>query len=226
MTAARDALAERIDTALRPLVIYESTDGQTTRKVLADDALRLQSVLRECRAALIAPPAQGEPQPARRFACFTQEDGVYESPIGEHVAYSDYAALRAENERQAREISDMSVDIEKYRNEIAKLKSERDAAQRAGVTTANYWMERAELAEDQRERTRDVWATRAERAEAECDAARRYGAVVESALAEKFMQHHGCAFQTGAPCDGCVRSAKAAIVRATHDNIDAVREGK
>lgn len=54
----------------------------------------------------------------------------------------------------------------------AELKSERNAAQRAGVTTANYWMERAKMAEDQRERTRDVWATRAERAEAEIESLR------------------------------------------------------
>lgn len=55
MTPEREALAARIDAALRPLVIYESTDGTTTRRVLADDALRLQSVLRECRAELAAP---------------------------------------------------------------------------------------------------------------------------------------------------------------------------
>lgn len=116
-----------------------------------------------------AAPAQGEPQPgiANDFAsleCVLQD--ANEAALGGDALI---AALRAENERQARERSDMSIDIEKYRNEIAKLKSERDAAQRAGVTTANYWMERAELAEDQRERTRDVWATRAERAEAECE---------------------------------------------------------
>ena len=29
----------------------------------------------------------------RRFACFTIEDGVYESATGEHVAYSDYERL-------------------------------------------------------------------------------------------------------------------------------------
>ena len=48
-------------------------------------------------------PVQAEPQPApaeddapvRRFACFTQEDGVYESKTGEHVLYSDYANLAA-----------------------------------------------------------------------------------------------------------------------------------
>ena len=77
-----------------------------------------------------------------------------------HKANIDSANMMAE-------CSDMSVDIEKYRREIAELKSELNETQRAGVTTANYWMERAELAEDQRERTRDVWATRAERAEAE-----------------------------------------------------------
>lgn len=54
-----------------------------------------------------AQPAPAEDDaPVRRFACFTQEDGVYESKTGEHVLYSDYAnlaarlaALRDENAR-------------------------------------------------------------------------------------------------------------------------------
>lgn len=78
------------------------------------------------------------------------------------------------------ERSDMSVDIEKYRREIAELKSELNETQRAGVTTANYWKDRAELAEDQRERTRDVWATRAERAEAKVARAERIIAAADA----------------------------------------------
>ncbi len=46
------------------------------------------------------------------------------------------------------ECSDMSVDIEKYRSEITEARAARDEAQRAGVTTANYWMERAEAERD------------------------------------------------------------------------------
>ena len=50
-------LIARRRVALGPLVIYESTDGNTTRKVLADDALRLQRVI---RAAAIDAALAGE----------------------------------------------------------------------------------------------------------------------------------------------------------------------
>ena len=51
---------------------------------------------------------------------------------------------------------------------------------------------------------------RAERAEADLAAARL-------AIYTKFAQHHGCLFQTGDPCEGCVGSGDAAI--------DAARKG-
>ena len=62
--------------------------------------------LKRCNLAPPTPaPAPDADALVRRFACFTMEDGVYESATGEHVAYADYAKLRATIEQQARELA-------------------------------------------------------------------------------------------------------------------------
>lgn len=66
----------------------------------------------------------------RRFACFTMEDGVYESASGEHVAYADYESL-ARSEAEARALITAHQIRPRGKSDspaIAAAIAERDAA--------------------------------------------------------------------------------------------------
>ena len=134
---ATDDLVTRLNAATRPLIIYQSTDGTTTRKVLADDALRLQQLARE--ASIEVQRQARDIAEARQL--FNKEYNEYresrrrlrEELSGERDRHKRTAerAERAEAELHKANIdsanllaecSDMSVDIEKYRGEIAALR--------------------------------------------------------------------------------------------------------
>lgn len=88
-------------------------------------------------------PVPPSPTDVRRFSCHTQEDGVYESRTGEHVAYADYAklaaALRRERERSsamAKELRDISIALQDPAENNVRTSVERVLALRERVERA------------------------------------------------------------------------------------------
>lgn len=67
------------------------------------------------------------PDNVRRFSCHTQEDGVYESRTGEHVAYADYAKLAAALTALRAELAAESLEVTAWRTRATKAEIERDA---------------------------------------------------------------------------------------------------
>ena len=67
----------------------------------------------------------------RRYACFTMDDGVYEHPQGEHVAYADYEKLRARITTDAATIAAQDErirELERVNDSIHKLIDDKESA--------------------------------------------------------------------------------------------------
>ena len=81
----------------------------------------------------VAPdPAEPPDDLVRRYACFTMEDGVYEHPQGEHVAYADYAKAAAAIVALTERVATLRRQERMRREELDKAEAD-NAALRAVV---------------------------------------------------------------------------------------------
>lgn len=101
----------------------ESTDGCTRAQVTWEQAISHAGTDHE----MAAQPVPPSPTDVRRFSCHTQEDGVYESRTGEHVAYADYAKLAAALTALRAELAAESLEVTAWRTRATKAEIERDA---------------------------------------------------------------------------------------------------
>lgn len=73
-------------------------------------------------------PAAPPDDLVRRFACFTFEDGVYEHPQGQHVAYEDYARAAARIQADAARIAELEkLNASQFNMIQARAKEAQDA---------------------------------------------------------------------------------------------------
>lgn len=88
---------------------------------------------------LVPHPVPPSPTDVRRFSCHTQEDGVYESRTGEHVAYADYAKLAAALTAIRTERDALSRNNDTLIRLVGKIGAERDALQAQLREIARLW---------------------------------------------------------------------------------------